>query len=111
MRREDLPQGTVEIFVLTILALGPKHGRGISNRIHHMSGDTLAAGQGALYPELHRFELRAYLCSDMAHQKAVEKRGSTQLRRHDACALARRPSRGSRSFCRCGRYCGRCETT
>jgi PadR family transcriptional regulator, regulatory protein PadR len=55
MARTDLLQGTLDLLVLRILALGPNHGWGISNRIRHMS----------LYPSLHRLELQGYVVSEM----------------------------------------------
>jgi PadR family transcriptional regulator PadR len=42
--------------ILKVLALGPNHGWGISNRIRQMSREGLATSQGSLYPALHRLE-------------------------------------------------------
>ena len=58
MPRTDLLQGTLDLLILKILALGPNHGWGISNRIRQISRDGLSASQGSLYPALHRLELR-----------------------------------------------------
>jgi transcriptional regulator len=60
-----LLQGTLDLLVLRILALGPNHGWGISNRIKQMSRDGLSASQGSLYPALHRLEIQGYLSSEM----------------------------------------------
>ncbi len=66
MPRTDLLQGTLDLLILKILALGPNHGWGISNRIQQISRDGLCASQGSLYPALHRLEMRGYVRSQMA---------------------------------------------
>ncbi len=65
MAKTDLLQGTLDLLVLRILALGPNHGWGISNRIRQMSKDGLTASQGSLYPSLHRLEVHGYVMSAM----------------------------------------------
>jgi PadR family transcriptional regulator PadR len=63
--KNDLLQGTLDLLLLRILALGPNHGWGISNRIRQMSGEGLDASQGSLYPALHRLEMRGEVRSEM----------------------------------------------
>jgi transcriptional regulator len=63
--KTELLQGTLDLLLLRVLALGPNHGWGISNRIRQMSGDGLNASQGSVYPALHRLELRGELRSQM----------------------------------------------
>ena len=58
MPKPNLLQGTLDLLLLRVLALGPDHGWNISNRIRQMSQDGLNASQGLLYPALHRLELR-----------------------------------------------------
>ena len=65
MPKADLLQGTLDLLILKILALGPNHGWGIANRIRQMSRDGLNASQGSLYPALHRLELRGDVESEM----------------------------------------------
>jgi len=65
MAKTDLLQGTLDLLVLRILALGPNHGWGISNRIRQMSKEGLTASQGSLYPSLHRLEVGGYVLSKM----------------------------------------------
>ena len=65
MPKNDLLQGTLDLLLLRILALGPNHGWGISNRIRQMSREGLDASQGSLYPALHRLELRGDVRSEM----------------------------------------------
>src|ERR1041384_4765654 len=55
-RSTDLLQGTLDLLILKVLALGPLHGWGLSQRLHRISGDTFRVTQGSLYPSLHRLE-------------------------------------------------------
>ena len=65
MAKTDLLQGTLDLLILKILALGPNHGWDIANRIRQMSREELNTSQGSLYPALHRLELRGDLRSEM----------------------------------------------
>jgi transcriptional regulator len=65
MAKTDLPQGTLDLLVLKILALGPNHGWGISNRLRQISQHTLSTSQGSLYPALHRLEVEGLVRSEM----------------------------------------------
>jgi transcriptional regulator len=66
LQKDELLQGTLDLLILKILALGPNHGWGISSRIRQISRDALSASEGALYPALHRLEMRGYVESKMA---------------------------------------------
>jgi PadR family transcriptional regulator PadR len=57
----DLPQGTLDLLILKTLALGPRHGWAISERIHQISSNVLRIQQGSLYPALHRLERRGWI--------------------------------------------------
>ena len=59
--RFDLPQGTLDLLIMRIVALGPIHGYAISQRLQQMSRDALQVQQGSLYPALHRLEARGWL--------------------------------------------------
>jgi len=59
--KSDLLQGTLDLLILKIVALGPVHGYGISQRIQQISRDVLQVRQGSLYPALHRLEKRGWL--------------------------------------------------
>jgi PadR family transcriptional regulator, regulatory protein PadR len=59
--KSDLLQGTLDMLILKIVALGPIHGYGISQRIRQISKDILQVQQGSLYPALHRLEKRGWL--------------------------------------------------
>jgi transcriptional regulator len=60
----DLLQGTLDMLVLKTLARGRMHGYAIAESIHLRSDDVLRVEEGALYPALHRLELRGLLAAD-----------------------------------------------
>jgi transcriptional regulator len=62
--KADLLQGTLDMLILKIVALGPVHGYGISLRIRQISNAVLQVQQGSLYPALHRLEKRGLLLAD-----------------------------------------------
>jgi PadR family transcriptional regulator, regulatory protein PadR len=57
----SLPQGTLDLLILKTLALEPRHGWAISERLAQISGATLTIRQGSLYPALHRLERRGWV--------------------------------------------------
>jgi PadR family transcriptional regulator, regulatory protein PadR len=60
----DLLRGTLELLILRTLATGEKHGYEIAEWIHAASAETLSVEEGALYPALHRLELRGLLTAE-----------------------------------------------
>jgi transcriptional regulator len=52
----DLVQGTLDLLILKVLSLEPKHGWAIAKRIQQISHDQLQVQQGSLYPALYRLE-------------------------------------------------------
>ncbi|HXM15480.1 MAG TPA: PadR family transcriptional regulator [Candidatus Eremiobacteraceae bacterium] len=62
--KSDLLQGTLDMLILKIVALGPVHGYGISLRIRQISKEVLQVQQGSLYPALHRLEKRGWLTAE-----------------------------------------------
>ena len=57
----DMPQGTLELLILKVVALGAVHGYAIAQRIQQVSRDVVQVPQGSLYPALHRLENRGFL--------------------------------------------------
>jgi PadR family transcriptional regulator PadR len=58
-----LPQGTLDLLVLQVVAAGPIHGYAITQRIRLTSRDRFHVPQGSLYPALHRLERRGLLAA------------------------------------------------
>ena len=55
--------GTLDLIVLRVLSLGPRHGYGIAVRIRQISQEVLQVNQGSLYPALLRLEQRGWIKS------------------------------------------------
>ena len=62
--KSDLPQGTLDLLILKIIALGPLHGYAIAQRLQQISKDVVQVNQGSLYPALHRLENRGLLAAE-----------------------------------------------
>jgi PadR family transcriptional regulator PadR len=60
----DLLRDTLDLLVLQTLSRGAMHGYGIAESIHQRSEEMLSVEEGALYPALHRLELRGLLGSE-----------------------------------------------
>lgn len=63
-RDGELMQGTLDMLILQTLSRGPMHGYAISESIQQRSEDVLRVEEGALYPALHRLQVRGYLAAD-----------------------------------------------
>jgi PadR family transcriptional regulator PadR len=63
-KQGDLVQGTLDMLVLKALASGSKHGYAVAEWIAQTSQEILRVEEGALYPALHRLELRGLLKSE-----------------------------------------------
>lgn len=61
--RGDLLRGTLEMLILRMLADGPAHGYGITERLQRVSRDVLTVDEGSLYPALYRMQRRGWLSS------------------------------------------------
>jgi PadR family transcriptional regulator len=59
--KSDLPQGTLDLLILKVLAPGSLHGYAIGQRLQQISRDVVQVTQGTLYPALHRLEHRELL--------------------------------------------------
>jgi PadR family transcriptional regulator PadR len=63
-KQGDLVQGTLDMLVLKALAGSSKHGYAVAEWIAQSSEEVLRVEEGALYPALHRLELRGLLKSE-----------------------------------------------
>lgn len=85
--KSDLPQGTLDLLILKIVALGPVHGYAIAQRLQETSRDVVQVPQGSLYPALHRLENRGLLAADWQETETgreakfyrLTRKGRTQL--------------------------------
>ena len=85
----DLVQGTLDLLILTIVALEPMHGWAIANRIRQMSNDVLQVGQSALYPALHKLEQQGWVAAEWKVSENNRRAKYYALTRAGRKALAR----------------------
>src|SRR5258708_19556171 len=57
----DIPQGTLDLMILTILTREPMHGDGISTRLTTLSRGPFQINPGSLFPSLYRLDAIATL--------------------------------------------------
>jgi len=62
--KSEMPQGTLDIVVLQVVAAGAIHGYALAQKIRLISRDVLQIQQGSLYPALHRLENRGFLMAE-----------------------------------------------
>jgi transcriptional regulator len=60
-QRAELMKGTLDLLVLKTLQLEPRHGVGVADRIHQISGTTFHVKPGSLFPALHRLEQEGFI--------------------------------------------------
>jgi PadR family transcriptional regulator, regulatory protein PadR len=60
----DLIPGTLDVLILKALCSGALHGYAVAEWIHERSHDVLQVDEGALYPALHRLELKRLLSAE-----------------------------------------------
>jgi len=56
VKKLDVPQGTLDLMILTILTREPMHGYGIAQRLAVLSHDHFHVNPGSLFPSLYRLE-------------------------------------------------------
>jgi len=90
--RSDLPQGTLDLLILKVLAPEPLHGYAIAQRLQQVSRDVVQVQQGTLYPALHRLEERGWIAASWGASEnnrqakfySLTRKGRTQLRAETA---------------------------
>ena len=69
--RQDLLPGTLDLLILTTLEPGDaQHGYAIMEAIWSRSGELFRVEEGALYPALHRLEVKGWLGSEWGMSEA-----------------------------------------
>jgi PadR family transcriptional regulator PadR len=90
--KSDLPQGTLDMLILQVVALGPIHGYAIAQRLRQISRDVFQVQQGSLYPALHRLENRGLLAAEWKESETgreakfykLTRKGQAQLKEETA---------------------------
>lgn len=60
----DVPQGTLDLLILTILRREPLHGYGIAQRLKTLTGGALQVNPGSMFPALYALERDGKLRSE-----------------------------------------------
>jgi transcriptional regulator len=89
--RKDVPQGTLDLLILRIIAREPMHGWGLMQRLRHLTNDVFQVTPGALFPALQRLEENGWASSSWdtsennrrAKYYAITKSGRKQLAREE----------------------------
>lgn len=77
--REEIPQGTLDMLILTTLAQGGElHGFEIANSIQQASEDVLQVEEGSLYPALQRMLVKGWISGEWG--KTAENRRARYYR-------------------------------
>ena len=90
MAKLDVPQGTLDLMILTILVREPMHGYGISQRLATLSHGNFLVNPGSLFPSLYRLEQDGQLVAEWlptennrrAKYYTLTPAGRKQLERH-----------------------------
>ena len=110
--KSDLPQGTLDLLILQVVAAGAIHGYGLAQRLQLISRDVVQVPQGSLYPALHRLENRGLLTADWKMsdtgrdakfyrltpkgRSQLKEEAASWLRLTEAISLILKPAGGSR---------------
>lgn len=64
MTRTDVPPGTLDLLILTILRRDDMHGYGIAKRLDELTRGTFQVNPGSLFPALYKLEQDGKLRSE-----------------------------------------------
>ena len=92
----DLLQGTLDLLILKILALEPRHGWAIGQRLAQVSGETLRVSDGSLYPALHKLEQQGWITATWKTSELGRRAKFYSLTRPGRRALERQASEWER---------------
>lgn len=63
-RQTEIMKGTLDLLVLKTLALEPRHGVGVADRIEQITRGTFQVKAGSLFPALHRLEQAGFIAGE-----------------------------------------------
>jgi transcriptional regulator len=63
-QQTELLKGTLDLLILKTLALEPRHGVGVADRIAQTTRGTFQVKPGSLFPALHRLEQEGFISGD-----------------------------------------------
>jgi transcriptional regulator len=91
-QRKDVPQGTLDLLVLRVVARGPMHGWGLMKELSRLTEDVFQVTPGALFPALQRIEENGWVSGEWgvsennrrARFYTITKAGRRQLQKEEA---------------------------
>src|SRR5262245_25110707 len=63
-QQAEIVKGTLDLLVLQTLALEPRHGVGVADRIEQITRGTFQVKPGSLFPALHRLEQSGFISGE-----------------------------------------------
>jgi transcriptional regulator len=96
MDKLDIPQGTLDLLILTILRREPLHGYGITRRLADLTRGTFQVNPGSLFPALYRLEQDGKLASEWGPSDKNRKAKYYRMTRAGQKQLEREEQRWSR---------------
>jgi PadR family transcriptional regulator, regulatory protein PadR len=63
-QQTELLKGTLDLLILKTLALEPRHGVGVADRIAQITRGTFLVKPGSLFPALHRLEQEGFISGE-----------------------------------------------
>jgi PadR family transcriptional regulator len=63
-RQTPIMKGTLDLLVLQTLALEPRHGVGVADRIGQITRGAFQVKPGSLFPALHRLEQEGFIAGE-----------------------------------------------
>ena len=88
-----LVQGTLDMLILSRLALGPAHGFGIAEAVRRISDDVLRIEEGSLYPALQRLAKKGWVTAKWGQTEANQRAKFYRLTPEGKKQLLREESR------------------
>lgn len=73
LKENELLPGTLDLLILRSVEEKPAHGYAIMQAIWSRSGELLRVEEGALYPALHRLQLKGWLAAEWGASDANRK--------------------------------------
>jgi PadR family transcriptional regulator PadR len=63
-QQTELLKGTLDLLILKTLALEPRHGVGVADRIAQITSGTFQVKAGSLFPALHRLQQEGFISGE-----------------------------------------------
>ena len=73
LKNDELLPGTLDLLILQVVENEPAHGYTIMESIWSRSGELFRVEEGAIYPALHRLQLKGWLAAEWGTSEANRK--------------------------------------